>query len=270
MRIRFFAASFIVVLAHTMATAAPPPPPMIPSAPWNVEFADSMCLLSRPYGKDGATTLFLKPAMLGTSLEIIISRSEVSNGTFKFGRAGLAIAGKKLNSYAGFHAYSTANARLVRILTPDKISLSGIRDTLTVDVGEDGHHTFTLAGIERAIPVLDACIAQLRVFYKVSEAEIGALASEPEVVSAGIFTLADIPRDALKSGQLGTVGVLIWVETNGHVSKCDIIESNAPPSLEQKTCKIMLDRARFTPAKNAARNAVRAPIFARIPWRFVR
>jgi len=77
MRSKILAASFAILFAHSIAAAAPAaaPLPMTPTGPWKVEFADSMCLLSRPFGKDGATTLVLKPNMLGNGMEIIVSRA---------------------------------------------------------------------------------------------------------------------------------------------------------------------------------------------------
>ena len=66
--------------------------------------------------------------------------------------------------------------------------------------------------------------------------------------------------------QSGTVGALVWVEVNGRVSSCQVIESNASPSLNQATCSILQRRGGFTPATDAANKAVRAPAFYRIRW----
>ena len=65
---KIFAASLTALLAHATATAGPPPLPTAPNGPWTVDFADSMCILSRAYGKDRATTLMLKPSMVGDDL----------------------------------------------------------------------------------------------------------------------------------------------------------------------------------------------------------
>ena len=52
LRLKYFALMVAILLAQGAATAAPPLP-MTPTGPWNVEFADSMCLLRRAYGKNG-------------------------------------------------------------------------------------------------------------------------------------------------------------------------------------------------------------------------
>lgn len=267
MRIRFLAASIATLVAHSTATAAPPPPPMTPSAPWNVEFADSMCLLSRPYGKDGAISLFLKPNMLGNGMEIIVARATSLIGGPGHGEAAVAIGGQKLNFDTYYNAQSTAKARLLRIMIPeDKIELSALRDTLLIDAGSRGLHLFSLAGIERAFPVLASCVAQLRAVHKVSDADIGAIATKPKGSAADLFTPDDFPSEALGKGQSGTVGVLFWVEANGRVSTCQVIESSASTVLEQATCNIVKRRGRFTAATDAAGKAVRAPSFTRISW----
>lgn len=269
MRSKILAASFAILFAHSIAAAAPAaaPLPMTPTGPWNVEFADSMCLLSRPFGKDGATTLILKPNMLGNGMEIIVTRGTTSIDRPEHGKAAVDIADKRVDFDTFFNAYSTAKARLIRVVIPDaKIELTALRGTLSIDAKAEGQHSFSIVGIERAFPVLATCVAQLRAIYKVRDADIGALTAKPEVQPNSLFTVNDYPGEALRKGQSGTVGVLVWVEADGRVSTCEIVDSTASSVLEQTTCNILKRRARWTPAKDAAGKSVRAPGFTRIRW----
>lgn len=266
MRIGLLAASIVSLVAHTTATAAPPPL-LLPTAPWNVEFADSMCLLSRTYGRDGAISLLLKPNMLGNGMEIIVARANSAIGRPERGKVAVAVDGQKLNFDAHYDAQSSAQARLLRVMIPeDKMEMEALRDTLLIDAGPRSRLLFSLGGIDRAFPVLASCVAQLRAVHKVSDADIGALATPPKGSAAHLFTPDDFPSEALGRGRSGTVGVLLWVEANGRVSTCKVIESSANTTFEQATCEIVKRRGRFTAARDAAGQAVRAPTFTRIRW----
>jgi TonB family protein len=267
MRTKVLAAAFTILFAHTIATAAPAPALLAPTGPWNVEFADSMCLLGRPYGKDGALNLLLKPSMVGDNLEIIVTRATTASASGEIGRAVLAIAGHKIGGDAFFTAYSTANSRLLRVrVAEDKIAMSAIHETLAIDAGGESRHLFAVPGIERALPVLSECVQQLRAIYKISETDLAAIVTKPELNASGFFSFNDYPREALNKGQSGTVGVLIWIESNGRVSSCEIVETSSAPSLDQTTCEMYKRRGRFRSARNAAGTAVRAPMFTRVSW----
>lgn len=269
MRIKTLAGC-VIVLAHAMAAAAAPfspPPLMMPAGPWNVEFADRMCHLSRPYGSDRATHLIFKPGMIGDEMEIIVAKTTTKTRDGTYGKAVLSISGKKVIDDALFSAYSTAEARLMRIqLRDDEFALSVVRGTLSIDAAPESHHLFVISGIERALPILAQCIDQLRTIYKVSKTDLADIATKPEGSLPRLFSTDDYPSEALRNEESGTVGALVWVETNGRISTCEIIESSGSSSLEQTTCDILKRRSRFAPAKDAAGKAVRAPMFTRIRW----
>ena len=268
MRLKFLAASFAILFSHTIAAAAPKPPAlMAPTGPWNVDFADKMCLLIRPYGKDRSTHLMLKPAMLGDSLEIIVTKSTSASSDPRSGKAALSIWGTPSAAETYFTAYSTANARLIRIwIKEDAIPLSTVRGTLQIDAKHEGRHLFAIPGIEQALPILSKCLGQLRTAYKVSDTDLAAIVTKPKAELAAFFSTEDYPSEAWSTGKGGTVGVLIWVEATGRVSTCEVIETSAAAVLEKATCDVLIKRAKFNPAKDAAGRTVRAPSFGRVRW----
>ncbi len=269
MRTKFLAASLATLFTHALATAAPAPTPtpMAPTGPWNVEFADSMCLLSRPYGPKQEIRLILKPSMVGDKLEIIVTTAKTRISEGRSGKATLAVAGEVAADEMYFNAYSTAKARLLRIGSKEEtLTFSALRDTLAIDAERESRHLFALPGIERARPVLNHCLDQLRTIYKVSKADLASIKTEPQTSLPKLFSTSDYPAEALSLNQSGTVGVLLWVEANGHVSTCEVIEPINSLSLKQATCNILQRRARFTPAMNMAGKPVRAPVFTRVRW----
>ena len=261
------AAACLLAAATTTAAPSPAPQALKASGPWNVEFADSMCLLGRPFGKGGETNIIFKPSMIGDGFELIISQARSSVAPVRYGKVVLRVAGKPVEFDGRYTAYSSKTARLIRIIIDDEtLALSAIHDTLEIDAVGEKRFAFSISGMAPALPVLAGCTADLRTAYKVSEADVGVLATKPTGTVAKIFSSDDYPREAWAKNEIGTVGVLLWIEANGRVSTCQVIETNASAALQQKTCEIFRDRARMTPATNAANQAVRAPMFSRVSW----
>jgi TonB family protein len=249
------------------AAAAAPAPLMMPTGPWNVDYADKMCLLIRPYGVDKDTHLILKPAMLGDDLEIIVSKRTSKIGDPTDGKVLLSIDGNVPPVTSQFISYSTKTERLLRIWnTEDEFPLANVRGTLQIDAKSAGRYSFALPGIDRALPVLANCLAELRKAYRISAADRAAIATGPKTRLARFFSTDDYPEEAWRQGLGGTVGVLFWVEATGLVSSCEVVESTAATILDRTTCDVITKRVRFKSAVDAAGRPVRAPDFSRIRW----
>lgn len=163
MRTALIAASFVAALA-TSTAASPAPSPLAPIGPWQVEFADSMCVLTRTYD-DGARirVLFLKPALDGDSFELAVGTRTDQVADYNGGRAVLATAGKGRVGPVEFTAYNTPELRLVRMnVENDKLALADLGDTLAVDARDEGRFLFRTAGIRKALPALTSCVGGLR------------------------------------------------------------------------------------------------------------
>ena len=83
---------------------------------------------------------------------------------------------------------------------------------------------------------------------------------------ASYVSHGDYPRTALEQMEQGTVRFVLAVEPNGRVSDCRVTESSGSQALDNATCRIMRSRARFTPARDEAGNAVADTIESRIGW----
>lgn len=68
----------------------------------------------------------------------------------------------------------------------------------------------------------------------------------------------DYPREARKLHQQGTVKFELEIATNGCAARCTIIKSSGYPLLDDKTCALMLERARFNPDRDANGNPIPA------------
>lgn len=62
----------------------------------------------------------------------------------------------------------------------------------------------------------------------------------------------DYPRDLLRAGLGGTVWVRYVVGTNGRVGECRIARSSGYPELDETTCRLIVERFRFKPKRDAS------------------
>jgi TonB family protein len=80
------------------------------------------------------------------------------------------------------------------------------------------------------------------------------------------FSQSWYPPEALRSREQGMVRFEVDVGRNGRVDSCRVTGSSGSRALDEATCAIMTDRARFTPARDAAGERVADRFSARIEW----
>ena len=90
----------------------------------------------------------------------------------------------------------------------------------------------------------------------------------PEPVGSlqGLISPDDYPVDALDRNEQGDVGVLIRVDPTGAVSDC-IIEHSASAILDARTCELIRQRAKFSPARDRQGRPVASEKRTNISWR---
>jgi TonB family protein len=78
-----------------------------------------------------------------------------------------------------------------------------------------------------------------------------------------LFSVTDYPPMAIQQHMQGTVVADLWISEKGKPSRCQIVRSSGYELLDDTTCKILLWRARFTPARDAfgkpVKDKVRTP-----------
>lgn len=67
-----------------------------------------------------------------------------------------------------------------------------------------------------------------------------------------LFTAEDYPAAAIRRDETGSARARLAIGTDGKVTGCSIVQSTGSSALDQATCRILKDRARFTPAKDAS------------------
>ena len=69
-------------------------------------------------------------------------------------------------------------------------------------------------------------------------------------------TTTDYPQESLRLDEQGTTGFKVTVDVQGRVSSCQIMASSGSPRLDEATCRLVTQRAWFSPARDQQNQAV--------------
>ena len=79
-------------------------------------------------------------------------------------------------------------------------------------------------------------------------------------------TADDYPLGALRAEVQGTTAFRLMIGTDGRVTACTITVSSGSPELDEATCRLVTQRAVFSPALNRKGKAVEGSYSSRIRW----
>jgi TonB family protein len=58
----------------------------------------------------------------------------------------------------------------------------------------------------------------------------------------------------------------ITVTTEGHAADCAIVGTSGDPALDERSCRVVMGRARFHPGRDAAGRRVQIPAIFTVTW----
>lgn len=76
----------------------------------------------------------------------------------------------------------------------------------------------------------------------------------------------DYPTSAARNEEQGTTRFRLGVGPDGRVTDCTVTASSGSSALDSATCRLMKQRARFTPARNSDGEAVPDSVASAIRW----
>jgi TonB family protein len=85
---------------------------------------------------------------------------------------------------------------------------------------------------------------------------------------ASYFSADDFPEAARLRNAEGTVSFRLGISAEGRVTDCVVTQSSGDTSLDETTCAILRERARYAPARDADQRPVAATDQGRVTWRF--
>ena len=91
--------------------------------------------------------------------------------------------------------------------------------------------------------------------------------ARPAMPLQSLINLADYPPSALREREQGRPGFRLTVGPDGRVTGCVILVSSGSPALDSTTCRVLRNRARFTPAVDSNGRPVQDLYWGEIAWR---
>jgi protein TonB len=88
----------------------------------------------------------------------------------------------------------------------------------------------------------------------------------PPEYRSGRIKDSDFPRGAVEAGVGGTVSVEYTVTTKGRVTDCKVTRSSGNSELDRTTCRLIEERFRYSPSRDARGNPVESMIVENHSW----
>jgi len=82
-----------------------------------------------------------------------------------------------------------------------------------------------------------------------------------------LVTANDYPAAAIRAEAEGRVEVRLFVSPAGRVQRCAVLASSGSALLDETTCRLLQERARFTPARNERGRRAAGTVTTAITWR---
>jgi TonB family protein len=241
--------------------------PLEPSGPWTVNYADSMCVLSRQYGAGGHQVILgFRPGPMSDILRIALMFPNKSQKRSS-GTATLVV--DQSSAVKALFERGPSNTKAMQMILVDTLrsELGAFDAARAIRVAAPDYDvTFKLPNFAAATKALDACEKDLMVDWGMDPAVLASIKTMPRGSAYALFSADDYPVEAVANGQEGIVGMRFLVGKNGRVSDCRIVESSGYKALDDQSCRIVETRARFDPALTQAGEPVASLSFTRIRW----
>jgi TonB family protein len=238
-----------------------------------VNFDDEQCLASQEFGPtEKPITLAIRPAINGESYELLLARTQPGpkyavqkQGSVDFGsgriKAWVLNYGGK-GSKGDIHQFRIPAANMAQAHTASSVTLrlSGVQD-----------QSFALTSMPAVMKGLADCTADLRQHWNVGGQNDGRIASLSRGDVRGLFKPEDYPAEAQTRGQGGDSQFMLLIDEKGVVAGCHVLKASGIPAIDAMGCKVIRDRARFTPALDSDGKPVRSTaVTPPIVWRLQR
>lgn len=260
-RLRTLVAAASLALAATALPAQQPAPP-----PWQVDWGQYYCSLIRQAGEGRpyATAFLTTPG--GDSTQIIL----MPEGAVTLPRGISSV--RLLPQGRSFEVRAQSERRGAR----DVIAISGLpyefRDALA-DASElqlwidmEIRARIPLGNPRRAVAEHRRCTAEISRQWEVDEAALAALRQRPTTTNLFGLRSGDYPTAALRRATQGRVIVRIDVGAEGRATACATMATSGSAEIDSTTCRVILRRALFRPAIDAAGRRVAARTVSTVTW----
>ncbi|WP_260581008.1 energy transducer TonB [Sphingopyxis sp. PET50] len=247
-------------------------PVLAPATPWKVDYAKEECRLLRTFGTgENAVTMRLARGSGVQSFDMVIAGTKVP----RLGdEVKVTMKLEPQGTLAEFDGYSMGvpnrPEKFIRWYDGSPEILAGITDDQQVRLLADKKLDVVMRWSDgkAALAALQTCHDDLLKSWGANIAEIRALKVQPQPIgSPGRWaTNADYPMREMHREIQGTVTFQLKLDATGAVENCLILLSSDSAVLDEQSCKLMRQRAKFKPARDANDKPVTSFYVNRIRW----
>ncbi len=153
-------------------------------------------------------------------------------------------------------------------LSPVTAAREAAVSDLTVSLGRSQPFRLELGPMGQPMTAMRACTDDLLRHWGFDPALDGKLRTGPVPVgNPGTWaTTKDYPQGALRAGHSGNVRFRVDVADNGQVVGCRILFRTRPDEFADLTCRLISQRARFSPALDAEGKSVKWFYISQVRW----
>lgn len=260
----------LALLLATAAQAAVPAEPaaLVPTGKWRVEYADTMCILSRDYDTGAGTeTLALRPLPMSTETQVALF-TPGKGPIVPEGKAEIALSPGGPPTSGTYQRFTPAN-QPVRVATMyfDGAALDGLEKATAISLrlGKETHR-LAVPGIGSGMKALATCQADLLKGWGIEMNERTTLSQPAKGNPARFFGPSAYPPDAVSAHIQGRVVAVASIGVTGRVEKCTIVAASKSPSLDAATCTVLRTQGRFSPALDLAGHPVASHLIVPVRW----
>jgi hypothetical protein len=255
-----------------------------PSSTWNVNYAEDSCQLLRSFGPENERiTLRLEQfapsehfyltiaghplkstGTLRTTLKLgfppgPISEITALSGTFGEQNNQFVMAG----SWTFRGSAGKANPA-VSILTEARKVTSFVID----QKHDDADYIVATGPMDKPMAALRTCTDELVRHWGLDVEAQRTLTSPASPLTSQVTWLkaSDYPIEAWQSGASAVVNFRLMVDATGTPTDCALQASTAGEAFRELTCRLLLKRARFTPARDSAGKPIASYFISAVQW----
>ncbi|WP_374591673.1 energy transducer TonB [Novosphingobium sp.] len=269
---RYWTALPLIALIAQASAESAAAPVLQPQGPWKEDYANEECRLVRAFGTGpemltvqisrGSGFQEFSIAMAGTAIPKLPQTTKVTLRLLEQGQ-------EQQFEAQGAHIPDRPEG-FVRLYGGGSNIIAEFSDDQTIGIafGTRSSVSVKLPGVRKAVAALDACHADLLKSWGVDVDKLKAAKVPPRALgNPGYWvTTNDYPVQALSAGKGGNVVFLLDVDAKGKPTSCSVTRSSGVPQLDERTCRLVMHRARFDAARNAEGQPIVGHYVSRVRW----
>ncbi|HYD14574.1 MAG TPA: energy transducer TonB [Allosphingosinicella sp.] len=264
------ARSLFVALALAAPASAPlaaqPPAPAPAVPPWQVDWGSHFCSLIRQpaAGRPYAAALLTVPGSNSSSLLLVPE----GNATLPRGidTAVLMPGGRAFPLRAFQQRRGTAQVLQITGFPYDLRGLLEGAEALELRAGTEVRLRIPVDQSRAALAAHRECTAGIARQWGIDEAALAALRERPFTTNGFGFRSSDYPQVSLSDRNQGRVILRVMVAADGRAAECSVVATSGDPQIDDRSCRVVRARARFTPGRDASGRPVAIASVFTVTW----